>query len=69
MYKIKQYTKNQAKLLGVTVKPSEKGNYKIDVFEDGKYITSVGDKRYSDFPSYIESHGKEYAEKGEHCIM
>lgn len=61
-YQIKQYSKDQAKKLNVVVKPSSKGNFKIDVFsQGGEYITSIGDKRYSDFPHYIESNGIEYA--------
>jgi hypothetical protein len=65
LYKIKQYSYDQASRLDVTIKPSSKANYKIDVFNksDDKYITSVGDKRYSDFPSYAELNGIEYANK------
>jgi len=63
-YEIKQYSKDQAKKLNVTIRPSSKANFKIDVFKrDGDYITSIGDKRYSDFPTYIESNGIEYARK------
>lgn len=63
-YEIKQYSKDQAKKLNVVVRPSSKGNFKIDVFKkDGEYITSIGDKRYSDFPTYIESKGIQYANK------
>jgi hypothetical protein len=63
-YDIKQYSRDQAKKLNVVVRPSSKGNFKIDVFKkDGKYITSIGDKRYSDFPTYIQSNGIEYANK------
>jgi len=63
-YDIKQYSQDQAKKLNVTIKPSSKANYKIDVFNKNReYITSIGDKRYSDFPHYIESHGIEYANK------
>ena len=55
MYKIKQYSYDQAKILGVTIKPSESKNKKIDVFnKDGSYICSIGDNRYNDFPSYLE---------------
>jgi hypothetical protein len=64
MYSIKPYSFEKAKKLGVTIQPSTKGNYKIDVFgSDGKIITSIGDKRYSDYPSYMITNGKEYAEK------
>ena len=64
MYKIQKYSYEQAKKLDVKIQPSEKAKFKIDIFnDDGDYITSVGDRRYSDYPSYIESHGKVYADK------
>ena len=64
MYSIRKYSFDKAKKLGVKIEPSKKGNYKIDVFDsNGVYITSIGDRRYSDFPSFLESHGKEYANK------
>ena len=63
-YQIKQYSKDQAKKLNVIIKPSSKGNFKIDVYDSkSNYITSIGDKRYSDYPTYIESKGIEYANK------
>jgi hypothetical protein len=47
------------------VKSSEKPNKKIDVFDkrDNQYITSVGDIRYGDYPTYLKDNGKEYADK------
>ena len=63
-YEIKQYSKDQAKKLNVVVRPSTKGNFKIDVYDSkNNYITSIGDKRYNDYPTYIESKGIEYANK------
>lgn len=62
-YDIKQYSQDQAKKIGVIIQPSTLKNYKIDVFKNGEYITSIGHKSYSDFPHYIESHGMEYALK------
>tara|TARA_E500000305_G_scaffold88496_1_gene75243 strand:+ start:1112 stop:1387 length:276 start_codon:yes stop_codon:yes gene_type:complete len=63
MYKITQYTKKQARRLGVHVKPSTRGNKKIDVFKDGKRIASVGHKAYGDFPTFTKTRGKEYADE------
>jgi hypothetical protein len=64
MYTIKKYSYDQAKRLGLKIEPSTKGNYKIDVYNsDGEYIVSIGDKRYLDFPSYYELHGKEEADR------
>ena len=63
MYKIKDYTKNKAKLLGVKVKPSKTKGKKIDVFKNNKKIASIGALGYSDYPTYIENKGKDYADK------
>jgi len=64
LYNIKKYSFDKAKELGVKIQASEKGFYKIDVFDkDNKYITSIGDKRFFDFPSYLETDGQEVAEK------
>ena len=60
-YDILPYTQRQARRLGVTVKPSRRGDKKIDVFRGGDYIASVGHREYPDYPHYIRSHGKEYA--------
>ena len=64
MYKIKDYTYNQALKYGVIVLPSKKKNKKIDVYDPQlNYLVSIGDVRYKDFPTYLESHGKVYALK------
>ncbi len=64
MYKIKPYSYDQAKKLDVIIKPSTLSNYKIDIYNrDDDYITSVGDRRYSDFPTYAETHNIDYANK------
>jgi len=64
MYKIKDYTYNQALKYGVIVLPSKKKNKKVDVYDkDLNYLVSIGDIRYKDFPTYLESHSKEYALK------
>jgi hypothetical protein len=62
MYEITTYTRTQAKRLGVEVRPSTVKTKKIDVFLDGKKIASVGGAGYSDYPTYINSHGKAYAD-------
>jgi hypothetical protein len=60
-YKIQKYTFDQAKKLGVDVKPSKIKNKKIDVIKQGIVIASIGDKNYKDFPSYIQEKGLSYA--------
>jgi len=62
-YKITKYSYDRAKELGVNIKPSKKGNYKIDVFDKtGGYITSIGHRQYLDYPSMIKKNGKNYAD-------
>jgi hypothetical protein len=62
MYKIKQYTLDRAKHLGLQVVPSENSKYKIDVYDNfGNYLASVGASGYMDFPSYLERDGYEKA--------
>jgi hypothetical protein len=63
MYVITTYTRKQAKRLGVEVKISSNISKKLDVFKDGKKIASIGGTGYSDYPTYIKTHGKEYADK------
>jgi len=61
-YKITQYSYDRADELGVIIKPSKKGNYKIDVFQkSGDYITSIGHRQYKDYGQYLENNSKEYA--------
>jgi hypothetical protein len=62
-YDIKDYSFKQAAKLGVDIKPSKKKNKKIDVIKDNVVIASIGDKRYSDYPSYLEDKGNKYAEE------
>jgi hypothetical protein len=63
MYRITEYSKEQAEKLGVQIKPSVKKNKKIDVIKNGKVVASIGDKRYKDYPTYIQSHSLGYANK------
>lgn len=63
-YRIKQYTKNQAKKLGVAVKPSKNKGKKIDVFKKGEKVASVGAIGYRDYPTYMELEKKGKVPKG-----
>jgi hypothetical protein len=47
----------------VKILPSSKKNKKIDVYKDGKYLVSIGDFRYNDYPTYVLTKGKAYADK------
>ena len=61
MYKILPEHYENAKKLGVEIKPSTNKNKKIDVFKDGKRIVSIGAIKYKDYQYYILEKGKEYA--------
>lgn len=54
-YKITEYTRQQAKKIGVIVKPSTVKGKKIDVFDnEGDKLTSVGAKGYKDYPTFLK---------------
>jgi hypothetical protein len=64
MYKITKYSKDRAKELGVKIKPSHNPKKKLDVFDwNGQYICSVRAIGYSDYPTYMKTEGKEYADE------
>lgn len=63
MYEITSYSQQQAKRLGVTIKPSTNKKKKLDVFKDGNKVASIGATGYGDFPTFLKTEGKEYAEK------
>ena len=63
MYRITDYSYKQAKKLKVIIKPSTRKDKKIDIFKNDKKVASIGNKNYLDYPSYIETKGKKYAEK------
>ena len=60
MYKIKDYSYQQAERLGVEIKPSQVKGKKIDVFKNGTKLASVGAIGYNDYPTFmrLEREGK-----------
>ena len=62
-YIITSYTKNKAKVENVLIKPSSNKNKKIDVFKNDKKIVSIGDINYSDYPTYLKTKGKTFADE------
>ncbi len=62
MYKIKQYSKDKAKQLGVQIKPSTNSKKKLDVFKEGIKVASIGDVKYKDYPTYLQGN-KQLAEE------
>jgi len=64
MYEITEYTLKRAKELNIIVKPSNNPKYKIDIFnKDEKYLFSGGASGYSDYPHYMKTNGKLYADE------
>lgn len=63
MYKITEYSYNQAKKLGVEIKPSKTKNKKIDVYKNGRKLYSIGDIHYGDYPTYLREFGKNIADE------
>jgi hypothetical protein len=55
MYKFKITSKHRsaAKKLGVTIKESTSGYKKLDVFKKNRLIARIGDRRYSDYVTYL----------------
>tara|TARA_B100001059_G_scaffold219719_1_gene241027 strand:+ start:1100 stop:1375 length:276 start_codon:yes stop_codon:yes gene_type:complete len=63
MYEITDYSKQQAKKLGVQIKPSTRKDKKIDVFKNDTKVASIGAKGYKDFPTYKKEKGLAFAEE------
>ena len=62
MYKITDYSFNKAKQYDLKIYPSSNPKYKIDVFDSNdNYISSIGANGYSDYPTYVNTHGLKYA--------
>jgi hypothetical protein len=65
MYKITKYSFEQAKKLGVTIKPSNNQEKKIDVFNKrGEKIASIGALGMGDYPTYMRLEKEGKVEKG-----
>jgi len=63
-YNILPYTYKRARQLNVVVYPSDNPKYKLEIYDEtGDFMYYGGAAGYSDYPHYIESHGKEYADK------
>jgi len=64
MYQITDYSYQQAKKLNVIIKPSTRKGKKIDVYDNNnKFIVSIGDINFSDYPTYIKEKGLKYADE------
>jgi hypothetical protein len=63
MYSILPYTKQQAKKIGVMVKPSTDPKKKVDVFQGDQKVASIGARGYKDYPTFLKEDGKAVAEE------
>ena len=54
---------NELKNYQLMLKYLQKKNKKIDVYKNGKKIASIGDSRYFDYPTYVISKDKKYADE------
>ena len=63
MYQITNYTKQKSKQLGVKVIPSTNPKKKIDVFKNNKRLASIGATGMNDYPTYLKTHGKAFADE------
>ena len=61
-YKIQPYSKEQARKLNVTIKPSTNKMKKIDVYKGDKKVASIGAINYNDYPTYLKTNGRAYAD-------
>jgi len=63
VYEITDYTKRKAKHLGLVVRQSSNPKKKIDVYKENKKISSIGAIGYKDYPTYLNTTKKEYADE------
>ena len=65
VYKITLYSYKKAEENDLNIVPSKKKNKKIDVYKNGEYIASIGDKRFIDYSTYIldKKYGKKYSDE------
>ena len=62
-YTIQPYTKKKAKELGVEVVPSQHPKKKIDVYQEGQFLFSLGAKGMKDYPTYKRWDGAKIADE------
>ena len=64
-YKIKKYSYDKAKKLGVKIKPSKSKGKKIDVLDkQGNKLASIGAAGMNDYPTFKEKEKKGIVAKG-----
>lgn len=63
MYTITNYSRKQAKKMGVVIKLSKNTKKKLDVFKNEKKVCSIGAIEYDDYPTHMIKRGKTFAKK------
>ncbi len=62
-YQIKQYSRDRATELNITIKPSANPKHKIDVFDKNDTCSaSIGAVGYADYPTYLAKGDKAFAD-------
>ena len=54
-FKMTPAHKAKAKRLGVSITESKTGNKKLDVYKRNRLIAKIGDRRYSDYITYLRA--------------
>ena len=63
-YNITNYSYDKAKQLNLIIKQSKNKNKKIDVYTiNNIFLHSIGDIKYNDYPSYLSTYNKQYADE------
>jgi hypothetical protein len=63
MYQILPYSHEQARKLGVIIRPSTNPAKKIDVYRADQKVASIGAAGYKDYPTFMKEDGKVMAEQ------
>jgi hypothetical protein len=62
-YRITSYTRARARAIGVSVKVAKNQKKKLDVFRAGKKVATIGARGMGDYPTFIRTKGREFANK------
>ena len=63
VYQPTEYSKTKAKSLGLVIESSKTKGKKLDVFKNDKKIASIGSAGMSDYPTYLKTKGKAFADE------
>jgi len=62
-YRITDYSRNQARKLGVSIRLSSNPKKKLDVYKNGVKVASIGATNFGDYGTFLETKGKTYADE------